>query len=250
MEHCTYIEPYAGGAGAALELLFHEKVEKIIINDFDRSIYAIWHSILNNTNELIDRIHSSKLNLKEWHQIKNVYKNKKSKLIELGFASFYLNRTNRSGIISGGPIGGTSQKGNWKIDARFNKKNLIERIEKISLYKKRIKVHNMDGVELMKKYLTIENKLFYVDPPYYVKGSSLYLNHYKEKDHKKLSKFLNSSFRQNWILTYDNVEAIRKLYPKRRQQIFDLNYHAAKPRKGDEVMIFSDSIKSFHLPEK
>jgi len=238
-----YIEPYAGGAGAALELLFHERVEKIVINDFDRSIYAIWHSILKNPSELIEKIRNSKLTIKEWKVIKTLSKDKKAKLIDLGYRTFYLNRTNRSGIVKGGPIGGIHQEGDWKLDARFNKEKLIARIERIAMYKSRIKIHNMDGIELMDNYRTKENVFIYVDPPYYEKGSSLYYNHYLEEDHIKLAKFLNKNRRINWILTYDNVHQIRNLYPKRKQKEFDLNYHATSPRIGKEIMIFSDSIK-------
>jgi len=238
-----YIEPYAGGAGAALELLFHERVEKIVINDFDRSIYAIWYSILRNPSELIEKIRKSKLTIKEWKAIKSLSKDKNARLIDLGYRTFYLNRTNRSGIVKGGPIGGIHQEGNWKLDARFNKEKLIARIERIAMYKSRIKIHNMDGIELMGNYSKKENIFIYVDPPYYEKGSSLYYNHYLVEDHIKLAKFLNKNKKINWILTYDNVEQIRNLYPKRKQKEFDLNYHATTPRVGKEIMIFSDTVR-------
>lgn len=237
-----YVEPYAGGAGAALELLFHERIENIVINDYDRSIYAIWYCILNKTDELIQKVLKSKLTIKEWYVIKSMSKNKKANLIDLGYAAFYLNRTNRSGIVKGGPIGGIEQNGKWKIDARFNKNQLVERIEKIASYKKRIKLYNKDGIELMQNYKKENNSFIYVDPPYYDKGSSLYYNHYKENDHKLLSNFLNKNNRMNWILTYDNVEPIRNLYSKRKQQDFNINYHAASPRVGNEIMIFSDKM--------
>ena len=237
-----YIEPYAGGAGAALELLFHEKVEKIVINDYDRSIYAIWYSILNHHEEFISRIESALLTINEWNNIKQANRSSNLCLKELGFRSFYLNRTNRSGIIEGGPIGGMNQQGKWKLDARFNKKGLIERIEKIHMYKNRIVIHNLDGIQLMDRYSKLHNKLVYIDPPYYNKGSSLYYSHYKDADHKKLAKFLNRNYKQNWVLTYDNTDQIRNLYPDRKQQTFSINYHASKPKIGSEVMIFSDSI--------
>jgi len=237
-----YIEPYAGGAGAALELLFHERVDKIVINDFDRSIYAIWHSILKNPSVLIKKINDSELTIKEWKLIKELSTNKKTKLIDLGYRTFYLNRTNRSGIVKGGPIGGIAQNGKWKLNARFKKEKLIQRIERIQLYKSRIKIHNLDGIELMNKYKNEENTFIYVDPPYYEKGSSLYHNHYQDSDHFILAKFLNKHRKLNWVLTYDNVAQIRKLYPKRKQKAFNLNYHATSPKIGKEIMIFSDTI--------
>ena len=72
--------------------------------------------------------------MKEWEKQKRIYENTRSEFL-LGFATFFLNRTNYSGVITGGPIGGFEQKGQWKIDARFNKKSLIDRIERISYFK-------------------------------------------------------------------------------------------------------------------
>ena len=130
--NCTFVEPFAGGAGAALTLLFLEKVDSIIINDFDKAIYSFWDSILLDTDSFIEKLETVDLTIHEWERQKEIYNSVDSTKLELGFASFYLNRTNRSGIIEGGPIGGRNQSGKWKIDARFNRINLIERIKKIS----------------------------------------------------------------------------------------------------------------------
>lgn len=240
--NCTYIEPFVGGAGAALALLFLEKVDQIIINDLDKSIYAFWEAILNYTEKFIKKIWDIDLAIEEWHKQRQIYKNKYSSKFDLGFATFFLNRTNRSGIIEGGPIGGMKQKGKWKIDARFNKERLIERIKKIALYRSRIKILNIDGIELMKHVYNMPNILVYIDPPYYEKGSSLYLNHYHESNHIELANFLNNHQEFNWLLTYDNVPEIMALYSERTKFEFDLYYHINKPKLRKEVLIKSDSI--------
>lgn len=240
----TYIEPYAGGAGAALSLLLSEKVEKIIINDLDPGIYSFWRSAIFNSDEFIERIKLTPVNIKQWHKQRQIYKNKSSNKLDLGFATFFLNRTNRSGIVEGGPIGGIKQKGKWKIDARFNKKDLINRIRKISDYKDRITVTNEDGLKMLKKIKKIKKVFIYLDPPYYEKGGSLYLNSYNEKDHKKLANFLNNNSSVNWLLTYDNVDYIKNLYPDRKIQDFSINYSVNIKRKDSELMIFSDSLSS------
>jgi len=240
--NCTYIEPFAGGAGAALTLLFLEKVDQIIINDLDKSIYAFWKAILNYTEKFTEKIWDIDVTIEEWHKQRQIYKNKCSSEFDRGFATFFLNRTNRSGIIEGGPIGGTKQKEKWKIDARFNKESLIERIKKIALYRSRIKILNLDGIELMKQIRNMPNILVYLDPPYYEKGSLLYLNHYNESNHIELANFLNNNQEFYWLLTYDNVSEITTLYPERTKIEFHLHYHINKPKLRKEVLIKSDSI--------
>jgi DNA adenine methylase len=242
LRNITYVEPFAGGAGVALALLFSERVESIIINDFDRAIYSFWKSAVFDADRFIKKIISTPITIKEWKKQKAIYNNHQTGQFEYGFATFFLNRTNISGILDGGPIGGLDQKGKWKIDARFNKKKLAERIRRLSLYKNRISVFNKDGVELIDDYLNKANTFIYLDPPYYEKGASLYLNHYKKNDHKILAKRLNQSPDAFWVITYDNRKEIKSLYPKRQIVKFSLNYNAYKSRIGKEVMILSDAI--------
>lgn len=239
---CIYVEPFAGGAGAALSLLFLEKVDKIIINDLDKAIYSFWKAILNNTEEFINKIERTDVTIDEWHLQRAVYNKKHTSELDFGFATFFLNRTNRSGIIQGRPIGGLNQDGKWKINARFNKVALIERIVRIANYKKRIQVLNLDGIELMRQVYTIPNVFIYIDPPYFEKGSTLYLNHYNESNHKQLADFLNRNPDFYWLLTYDNVQEIRDLYPIRDKLEFNLYYHTNMPKQGKEILIKSDRI--------
>ena len=242
LQNITYIEPFAGGAGAALALLFLEKVERIVINDLDKAIYSFWKSAIFDSEKFIEKIYSTPITIKEWKMQKLIYIDSRANYFDRGFATFFLNRTNVSGILDGGPIGGVEQKGKWKIDARFNKEGLAERIRQLSLYKNRISVFNKDGVELINDYLNKKNAFIYLDPPYYEKGATLYLNHYKKDDHELLAKRLNQNPEAFWLLTYDNKKEIKSLYPERKIVNFSLNYNAYESRKGREVMILSDAL--------
>lgn len=242
LKKITYIEPFAGGAGAALALLFLEKVESIVINDFDRAIYSFWKSAIFDSEKFIRKIRSTPVTIIEWKKQKAIYRNPKSHRFDLGFATFFLNRTNMSGILDGGPIGGLNQEGKWKIDARFNKENLIGRLRQLALCKNKISVFNKDGFELIKEYLNKKNTFIYLDPPYFEKGATLYLNHYQKEDHEALAKQLNKNPDTFWLLTYDNKKEIRSLYPNRKILNFSLNYSAYESRKGREIMILSDAL--------
>lgn len=241
-----YVEPYVGGASIALSLLIDGYASRVIINDIDRSIFAFWHSVLNNPNELCQLIKKTPVNLKTWEKQKQIqYKKENQDLLTLGFSTFFLNRTNRSGILSAGAIGGKSQKGRWKINARYNKKELIKRIKKISLYKDQIGLLNMDAVRLIKMLKrTLPNKtLIYLDPPYYNKGKEIYLNYYMDDDHKKIANEINKTKKQKWIITYDDAKLIKELYKDNQMLDYSLPYSAGKSKKGNELVIFSDNLK-------
>jgi DNA adenine methylase len=241
----TYVEPYAGGASLAISLLIEKKVSQIIINDYDRSIYAFWFCVLHDTKNFCDKIKKTPITMKVWHEQRKIQDDKKKvDLLNLGFSTFYLNRTNHSGIISGGPIGGYEQTGAWKIDARFNKKVLIEKIELIALNKKHIKLYNLDAILLIKKLSPKLNDtaLIYFDPPYYVKGKDLYVNHYTDRDHVLVAKTVENITDPRWIVSYDNVEQITRLYPNSRRIMYDLKYSLVNGTTGKEVMFFSDNM--------
>lgn len=247
----VYIEPYVGGASVALSLLFNEYVSRIIINDKDRAIYAFWHSVLFDTENLCRLIYDTPVTMDSWYQQKDVQKNKeKVELLDLGFSTFFMNRTNRSGILNAGVIGGNLQKGNYKIDARFKKDDLIHRIYRVAEYSGRIHLYNEDAVILTQQLTKTlpENSIFYFDPPYYVKGKGLYLNYYNDDDHKNIANMISQITNNKWIVTYDSVSFIMELYGKFRQQKFELNYSASNSGKGQEVMIFSDNIKISEHP--
>lgn len=240
----TYIEPYAGGAGAALSLLVLGKVKSIVINDYDVAIYSFWKAVVDTPEEFIKLIQETPVTMDEWRKNKLIYNSKKGTHLELGFATFFLNRTNRSGILTGGVIGGKDQTGKWKLDARFNKASLIEKIRVIQKHKEQITVLNEDGLDVIKKYSKRANSLFYVDPPYYEQGASLYYNSYKHDAHAKLANLLNKRAKNvKWMLTYDNIQPILDLYTERKnQESFILNYQVNSSKKGSEIMVFSDCL--------
>ena len=243
LESVTYVEPFAGGAGAALALLYLEKVDRIVINDFDKAIYSFWKSAIFDSERFIKKIFNVPVNVNEWRKQKAININDVSSCFDLGFSTFYLNRTNISGVLDARPIGGLNQKGKWKIDARFNKVTLAERVRQLSEYKNRITVLNEDGLKLIDDYLNRKNVFMYLDPPYFDKGATLYLNHYQVDDHEALAKKLNENPESFWVLTYDDKPEIKSLYLKRRTVDFSLAYNVREARKGKEIMIMSDINK-------
>lgn len=244
LENIEYVEPYAGGAAVALGLLLNGYVNKIHINDSDKAIHAFWYSILNHTEQFIEKILSTPVTVDEWRNQKKIYNNiDQYSILEVGFSAFFLNRCNRSGVLKGGLIGGYEQKGNWKIDARFNKQDLIKRIEKIALYKDKIKLYNEDTAELLENNKdAFRNCILYLDPPYYEKGYQLYKNHYKPSDHEKISTLVKE-LKCYWVVSYDNVKPIVTLYKNIKKRVFNISYSAGKNRSGKEVMFFSKNLK-------
>lgn len=240
----TYLEPFAGGAGIALKLLLNNDVEKIIINDFDISIYAFWYSILNYSDAMCDKICHTKINIKEWNKQKEIYNNQNANnLFDLGFATFFLNRTNVSGIISAGIIGGKKQLGKYKIDSRFNKDKLIDKIQNIAKEKNRIILYNLDAIDLLKNRNIRRYKNIFInfDPPYFLKGKELYKNFYKDKDHINLNNVIDS-INYKWIVTYDVSDFIFSLYNKYRKSYLNLFYNINKKIKSKEYIFFSNNL--------
>lgn len=239
----NYAEPYAGGSGLALRLLFEGYVSSIYINDLDHSIYCFWSAILTQTDEFCNWLESVDVSVSNWLLQKEIYnKSEQATCLELAKATFFLNRTNISGVIKGGIIGGVNQNGKYKINARFNKTELIERIRKISLLKHRIHISNMDGVSFIKKLNKKKEEMFiYLDPPYVQKGADLYMNSYSKNDHKHLAKYV-SKINKRWMVSYDNHEFILNLYANNEKICYKLS-QCASNRVGDEILIFSPNIE-------
>lgn len=240
----TYIEPFAGGAAVAFKLVMDGVVKKIIINDFDRSIYALWYSVLNHTNELIELIENTPIDMETWYKQKQIQDNKENEsLLSLGFSTLFLNRTNRSGIIKAGVIGGKNQSGTYKLDCRFTKPVIIKKIKEISKLKRQISIYNMDAVLFIKTVIKkTRNSFTFFDPPYYLKGPGLYTNFYKQQDHLMLAKTIQTNMKyRKWIVTYDACIEIKEMYNKLFYQTFFLNYSAQNKRQGIEYMFFSNN---------
>jgi DNA adenine methylase len=245
-----YMELFAGGAGAALNLLFNGTYRHIHINDYDSHIFTMWNAILNYTEDFLQKIEETEITITEWHRQRQIFDQADiNNVVELGFSTFFLNRTNRSGIIfKAGPIGGLEQNGNYLIDVRFNKAKLIERIRKIATYRNQITITNQDAVTLINdlgEFYPGEQQLFlYLDPPYYKKGKLLYMNNYAHEDHLQLRQAVDLRLREhNWIISYDNVPEIRQIYEGYRMSAFDLKYSLQSKKFGSELLVFSDKIR-------
>lgn len=240
----TYVEPFAGGAGLAIKLLLEHDVKRIVLNDLDPAIFCFWKTILNHTEDFCKYVDEAELSVAEWNRQREIFKKGNCGIeLEYAFSVFYLNRTNISGILNGGVIGGINQKGTYKIDARFNKENLKQKIRDISARKDDIVLYNLDAIELISgNYLKKYRKIFInFDPPYVNKGNQLYKNAFKQEDHLVLFQHI-SKCKKKWILTYDVCDFISKLYNRYRQRLVPIKYSARNKTNNYEYMIFSNNL--------
>lgn len=241
----SYVEPYAGGAGVALDLLINKYVDNIYLNDSSFPIYAFWNSVIKKPEELCRMISKASLTVDEWKKRREIVKNPSEFTeIEVGYSTFYLNRCNRSGVLSGGLIGGLSQNGKWRMDARFPRNELIRRIEIIASKKNNIFVSNLDAEDyILNKIPSLPEKtLIYCDPPYFEKAQGLYLNAYREKDHQRISNIIQNNLNKKWIVSYDSAPQILSYYKERNHFLYDLQYNVSRVYKGKEIFVFSDDL--------
>lgn len=246
-----YVEPYAGGAAVAWELLITGVVRRVTVNDVSRPVYAFWESVLGRTEDLCRLISDRPVTVDEWDHWKDVLRRGSDDNLEIGFAFFFLNRTNRSGILNGGVIGGREQTGNWKIDARYNKSDLISRIQKIADLRSRIELTQMDAVDFFKSQAPKwkANTLVYIDPPYFEKGRYLYHDAYREDDHRVVSEAISQLNGVKWVVSYDDVMPIHNLYEDWYWLQYSLNYSARNRLRGREAMFFSEGLIVPEVPK-
>ncbi|MFE9836011.1 DNA adenine methylase [Streptomyces sp. NPDC005551] len=240
----SYAEAFAGGAGAALRLLTENEVEHIYLNDLDPGVAALWRCIFLDPDALTQSVKSAEVTIDAWHRHAEIYNNPSDRTdIELGFSTFFLNRCNRSGILRARPIGGLDQTGNWKIDARFNRDSLVERIEYLAKFRDRVTISQMDARSFI-RHLEPQSDdiLMYVDPPYIVQGDRLYLDSLTSGDHEELADILRDT-KLRWLLTYDaNKRITNELYKGFRCVEFDILHTAQMQRTGVEYAIFGDRL--------
>ncbi|MBP7467068.1 MAG: DNA adenine methylase [Thauera sp.] len=238
-----YVEPYAGGAGAALFLLTRGYVDHIVINDLDPVVHAFWWAVLNDTEALLALLAETPVTLESWERQRGIHASPDAhSLTQLGFATFFLNRTNRSGILTGGVIGGRDQTGPYMLDARFNKDELARRIRRIASLRRHISLYREDALDLIDgiEAELPARSLTYLDPPYYHKANRLYRNHYKPDDHARIAEAV-VQIRTPWVVTYDNCTEIREIYKGVSSTEFSLHYSTSKQRpRATEVMFYGN----------
>ena len=240
----AYSEVYAGGASVALALLFEEYASHIHVNDINRSVHAFWDAVLNQSDLLCRLIQDTAVTMDEWHRQRAVQLSETPDPLDLAFSTFFLNRTNRSGIISAGVIGGQAQNGDWHLDVRYNKMELIKRIKKIARHHTRITLTRLDGAEYIRTNLpALPARTFaYLDPPYYVKGRGLYEHFYQHEDHAQIANLVRN-INQPHIVSYDAAPEILDFYAGYQRIEYGLHYSAANRYVGAEVMFFSDGLE-------
>jgi DNA adenine methylase len=240
----AYVETYAGGASVALSLLYEEYASHIHINDLNRSIYAFWSTVLNDTDNLCRLIQDTEVTIEQWHRQKSVQQDASANTLDLAFSTFFLNRTNRSGIINAGVIGGKAQSGIWKLDARYHKKDLIKRVEKVARHRSRITLTQHDAAHYIRNVMATLplNALAYLDPPYYVKGEGLYEHFYQHENHVEIAKLI-STVRQPYVISYDAAPQIDRLYRGYSKLSYDIHYSAGEKNLGAEIMFFSPTLR-------
>ncbi|BEU87858.1 DNA adenine methylase [Selenomonas sp. TAMA-11512] len=240
-----YCEPFCGGAGVAIDLLLKRKVTSIILNDFDICIYSVWEAILNDTKKFLQKLNDTPVNINAWHEQHNIYEAGRASdkySLDLAFATFFLNRTNMSGIITAGPIGGFAQSGNYKLDCRYNKEALKKKILDIASMRDRIRLYHMDAADLIRDILVYQDpaRLFvFFDPPYYQQGKNLYKNAFNDEGHVALANAIREMNTFKWILTYDNHQRIQELYQDIPPMWYSLRYMANKKRNELELFLHS-----------
>jgi len=237
----AYAEPYAGGAGAALFLLMRGFVDEVHINDADPVVYSFWHAATRNSARLIGLVEQTPVTMDTWEEQHEILANAhRHSHLRVGFATFFLNRTNRSGILAGGVIGGKQQTGPFKLDARYNKADLVSRLVAIGQLAESIKITCEDALDWLhtKAPELPKNSLIYLDPPYFEKGSLLYRNFYEVQDHAAVAKAV-MKLRTPLVVTYDDVPQIRKLYSKAPCSSFTVHYstHTERP-ESTEVLFY------------
>lgn len=248
----TIIEPYAGSAIVSLHLLREQKINRAILIERDPLVYAFWESVFNHTDELIERIHSTPINLDTWNAFQ-CYRSLDGiidqDIVSLGFAGLFFNRTNFSGILKAGPLGGYTQTSKYPIDCRFKKDKIISRINKIAALRDRVTVEFGDAIFLLRgklrRQIDIEHPFLYIDPPYYAKGKQLYRYWFSPEQHGQLANYLHQ-VNTDWLVSYDNHKAIESLYsgPNHAKTIhfrpISFDYTVYKSRSNAKELLISN----------
>lgn len=214
----TFVEPFAGGAGAGLALLEANQIQNYILNDVDYGIYALFQTIKTCPNVLIEKIKNfASLNHNDFFEAKAKIQNQYigCDLTEAAWSLLIANRLSYSGIIKANPLGGKNGT-QEQLLSRWNPAELIQRIKVIHSLSHRITVLNSDAKDVIEEYYWSPHTTIFIDPPYYKKGKQLYTHYYNESEHNNLEELLFSLSAgcpgADILLTYDNETFIKDLY--------------------------------------
>lgn len=239
----VYAEPFAGGAGIAWRLLLNGDMTEVWLNDIDPAVFAFWETVIFNPDPLCERILRAEITMEEWHRQRGVLHDPKASSLDLAYATLFLNRTNRSGILKGGVIGGKAQAGQYKLDCRFNRDDLVHKIQRIHIYREVIRISRLDAEMCLRKWAKElpRRSLLNIDPPYYTQGRDLYLSFYAPEDHARLAKLVQS-LSVPWMLTYDDAPQIEELYCDLPIYRKSLVYYAQVKRRASELIVLAPHL--------
>ncbi|NML24309.1 DNA adenine methylase [Zoogloea dura] len=239
----VYAEPFAGGAGVAWRLLLNGDMSEVWLNDVDPAIYTFWYAVVHEPDPLCEKILKTKVTIEEWFRQREIIQDRAADLQARAFSTLFLNRTNRSGILKGGVIGGKNQNGSYKLDCRFNREDLINKIQRIHSYREVIQLSQLDAEQCLIRWnkLLPKRALINIDPPYYAQGRDLYLSFYEAADHARLAKLVRG-LDSPWMLTYDDTPEIENLYMGLPLYRKGLTYYAQVKRKASELLVLSPRL--------
>lgn len=246
LEGCAYSEAFCGGAGLAVKLLLRGDVSRIFLNDVDPAVYSMWDAVVNHPEKLCSFLAGTEPTVDEWERQHDILVSSESPSLELGMAALFLNRTNRSGILRGGPIGGKRQTGAWGIGARYNPEGLCAKVRRIAARASDIELHNLDAGDFIETVLCPmgtkgERMLANFDPPYVEKGPELYQNSFDEGDHRALAREITSC-EFPWVVTYDAVPLVDEMYADFDLYDLEVGYSAARIRRERETLVAGPGV--------
>ena len=246
LESKIVVEPYAGSASISVGLLRGNLMKEAYIGEKDPIIVSFWNAVLTRNDELVEYISTLEVTMETWFALKKYLSPTSTTnydIVEVAGAFLFYNRTNYSGIIKGGPLGGKKQLSPYKLDCRFNKERIIERIRGLKGLYGRLHIVESDGLVFMQEMSSKfpEDSFFYVDPPYYGAGKDLYRFYFTDMEHESLSDFL-TNLDPPWLLSYDNAEFIRNLYQMRTKFPVYTDYQSGHLKREVKELLISNRI--------
>lgn len=240
-----FVEPFAGGASVALQLLQDGLVDKVALGEKDTLVASFWKTVFSEPDWLIGQLERVTVNLETWDRFRSRIPPTRR---ERALACIFLNRTSFSGILAptSGPLGGRRQASKYKIDCRFPVATLAKRIRQCAALGDRVLfVHRGDWAATLRRAesegLDDGDVFFYFDPPFYRNAERLYRCYFSDDEHRALHERA-TSLRHPWLMSYDPATFIIDLYNSNGDgpKHVDLLYSASgteKPRRARELII-------------